>query len=210
MLFLRLVAIPFSLSIPFVISSSNCSNSSDVQVVQYASVIQAYSYLFYSSLPLNKTFFSSAPNSSNANYYINIQRMEQQNRRGALLVESVGSNITGFQSPKCNFTSPDPANATDFLDQALYIEISLTGAFLGLSAYTQTAEISELINWLAVQHGTHTAYIASFSHPVTFPANGTSFVPVLPPEYVLATKTEPFRLGQFLGTCVVAPRGPCS
>ncbi|KAJ5461177.1 uncharacterized protein N7458_002729 [Penicillium daleae] len=192
------------------VSNSNCSNSTDIQVVQYASAIQAYSYLLYSSIPLNQTFFSSASNSSNANYFINIQRMAQQNYRGALLVEIVGSNITGFKSPKCNFTSLTPANATEFLNEALYLETSLTGDFLELSGYTQTAEVSELINWLAVQHGTHSTYIASFSQPVIFPPNGTSFVPILPPEYVLGTGNEPYMLGQLLGKCVTAPKGPCS
>ncbi|KAJ6089235.1 hypothetical protein N7467_004451 [Penicillium canescens] len=173
-------------------------------------VILDYSYLFYSSIPLNQTFFSSAPNSSNANYYINIRRMAQQNYRGALLVESVGSNITGFQSPKCNFTTLSPTNATEFLDETLYLETSFTDAFLGLSRYTQTAEISELINWLAVQHGTHSTYIASFSQPSIFPPNGTSFEAILPPEHVLSTGNEPYMLGQLLGTCVTALKGPCS
>ncbi|KAL4890564.1 hypothetical protein BDV59DRAFT_184197 [Aspergillus ambiguus] len=207
--FLHFKILFLTMSITLVISSSNCSNSSDVQVMQYALGIQAYSSLFYSSMALNESFFSSAPNSSNTNYSINVQRMGQQNYRGAFLVDSIGSNITGFQSPNCSFKIPKLANATDFLDAALYIETSLTGAFLGLSGYTQTAEISELINWLAVQHGMHSTYITAFSQPIVFPQNGTSSVPILPPDYVLGTKDEPFMLGQFLGTCVAAPKGPC-
>ncbi|KAJ5917009.1 hypothetical protein N7504_001024 [Penicillium tannophilum] len=193
-------------------SGSNCSNSSDIQVLQYASAIQAYSYFFYSSIPLNQTFFSDAPNSSDANYAINIQGMEQQNRLGALLLEEVGSNIAGFQAPKCSWKPINPSNGTDFLDDALYIETSLTGALLGLTGYTLTAEIAEIINWLAVQHGAHSAYITSFTEAIVFPTskNLSSLPPILPPDYVLDTGGEIFMLGQLLGGCVNAPKGPCS
>ena len=158
---------------------------------------------------MNESFLSDAPNSSNTNYYVNFQGIGQQNHIGARLVESIGSNITGFQFPNCSFNIPQPANATDFLQEALYIETSLTGAFLGISGYTQTAEISEVINWLAVQHGMHSTYIRAVSRPIVFSSNSTLLIPILPPEYVLGTQDKPFMLGQLLGTCVVAPKGPC-
>lgn len=192
-------------------SSSNCSNASDISVIQYASAIQDYSYLFYKSIQLNQAFFSSAPNSSHIDYYTNIKGMEQQNNISTYLLGKVGSDITGFQFPKCKFTAPNPANATEFLNDALYIETSLAGAFLGLSGYTQTPVISDLINWLAVQHGTHSTYIASFSNSVIFLPNGTSLMPpILSPDFVLSTGNEPFMLGTLLGGCVTAPKGPCS
>ncbi|KAJ5987631.1 hypothetical protein N7451_011996 [Penicillium sp. IBT 35674x] len=194
------------------VSGSNCSNSSDIQVLQYAFAIQAYSYFFYSSIPLNHTFFSNAPNTSNANYVINFQGMEQQNRLGALLLEKVGSNIAEFQAPKCRFEAVSPSNGTEFLEDAFYIETSLTGALLGLTGYTLTAEIAEIINWLAVQHGAHTTYITSFVEAIVFPTtnNLSSLPPILPPNYVLGTGGENFMLGQLLGDCVTAPKGPCS
>ncbi|KAJ5792372.1 uncharacterized protein N7503_008350 [Penicillium pulvis] len=193
-------------------SGSNCSNSSDIQVLQYASAIQAYSYVFYSSIPLNQTFFSNAPNSSNANYAINFQGMEQQNRLGALLLEDFGSNFEGFQAPKCRWKVVSPSNGTAFLEDALYIETTVTGALLGLTGYTLTAEIAEIINWLAVQHGAHAAYITSFTEAIVFPTsrNLSSLPPILPPNYVLGTRDETFMLGQLLGGCVTAPKGPCS
>lgn len=138
--------------------------------------------------------------------------MEQQNRLGALLLEEVGSNIAGFQAPKCSWKPINPSNGTDFLDDALYIETSLTGALLGLTGYTLTAEIAEIINWLAVQHGAHSAYITSFTEAIVFPTskNLSSLPPILPPDYVLDTGDEIFMLGQLLGGCVNAPKGPCS
>ncbi|KAL2842063.1 hypothetical protein BJX68DRAFT_168176 [Aspergillus pseudodeflectus] len=210
--FLPLVTLLSStLSTAIAASCSNCSPTSpDGKVLQYAWAIQVFSYAFYETNAINKTDFSSALNNSAANYSSNLEGIKRQNLLGAAQVETLGSNISDFQQPKCNFSIPTPSNASTYVFQAWYWENTLAGAFIGLAKFTQTPIVSQLLSWLSVQHATHATYIASFNVPTVFEANGSSTIPILPPDRVLSTEKDDLMLGNILDGCVVAPNPPCS
>jgi hypothetical protein len=189
---------------------SNCSpTSQDSKVLQYAWAIQGLSYWFYETNSANQTNFSSAPNISSTNYPSNLEGIQAQNLYGALQVDKLASNLSDFQQPDCNFSIPTPSTITEYIAKSWYLETVISGAFTGVSNYTQTPMVSLLLNRLAVQHATHATYLASSILQNVLAANDTSDIPVLPPDMVLSNKTADAMLGGILGGCVVAPDSPC-
>jgi hypothetical protein len=197
-----------SASIAITASSSNCLPvSGDNKVLQYCSTIQDFSYQFYKANPVNRIDWSSTLNGSTTNYESNLQGIGNENHLGALQIKEIASNLS--DSTQCNITIPTPENATDYLITAYILEAEVSGAFTGLANFTQAPEVSLLLNWLAVQHGTHATYIATTVLPTVFELNGTSILPILPPD-VLLSNTEDTILGAILGGCLEAPEAPCT
>ncbi|EAW12712.1 uncharacterized protein ACLA_011390 [Aspergillus clavatus NRRL 1] len=191
-------------------NNSYCTPSSgDVQVVQLTWALEYLIEQFYSSTPLNQTFLNSAVNSSNANYYTNLQGMQRQNRLGVRAVQQLGNRVENFDSPKCNFTFETPSDSESFLQTALQLEQSVSGALIGLEGYTQAPEVSFLLARLAVQHGAHSGYLATTQEGVVFPNNATSLTPAYSPDYVLTSGQNPGQLGDYINGCVSAPQPPC-
>jgi hypothetical protein len=200
-----------SASIAITASSSNCSpTSADNKVLQYCSTIQAFSDRFYKANPVNQTNWSSAPNSDTTNYESELQGIGNENHIGALLIKGIASNLSDSKQPQCNNKIPTPENATDYLITAYLLEAEASGAFTGLASFTQAPEVSLLLNWLAVQHGTHATYIATTILKTVFELNGTSILPVYSPKVMLSNDTEGPYLGGLLDGCLEAPEAPCT
>lgn len=191
-------------------SSGSCSpTSADVQVVQYGWALQYLLERYYSSQPLNSTFLMSADNSSSANYYTNFQGIQRQNRLGVRAVQQLGSKVPGFSAPRCNFTFPQASDGETWVKNALKLEQTVCGAYIGLAGYTQSPEVSFLIARLAAQHSGQAYYIASNVQQPVFPTNSSSLVPAYNPDYVLQSGNQPGKLGDYLNGCVSPPSSPC-
>lgn len=191
-------------------SSSGCSpKSADVQVIQFGWALQYLSERFYTAQPLNQSFLNSATNSSRANYNTNFQGIQRQNRLGVRAVQQLGSRVSGFSAPKCNYTFPSASNGESWVENALQLEQSITGALIGLAGYTQSPEVSFLLARLSAQHSGQAYYIASQQQGVVFPTNSSSLVPAYTPDWVLQSGNQPGKLGSYLKDCVSAPSSPC-
>ncbi|KAF7589951.1 hypothetical protein BBP40_003490 [Aspergillus hancockii] len=191
-------------------SSSSCSpKSSDVQTVQFAWALQYLTERFWSAQALNQTFLSGAPNASNANYDANFKGITRQNRLGVRAVQQLGSQVSGFSAPRCNFSIPAAQDAKTFTKNALTLEQTVAGALVGLSAYTQAPQVSFLLARLAAQHSAHAAYIGNEQNSTYFPSNSSSLFPAYTPDQVLKTGNQTGQLGTYLKNCVSAPTGPC-
>ncbi|KAI9045356.1 uncharacterized protein KD926_008782 [Aspergillus affinis] len=191
-------------------SSSSCSpKSGDVQVVQFGWALQYLAERYYSAQPLNQTFLNSVTNSSRANYYNNFQGIQRQNRLGVRAVQQLGSQVSGFSAPRCNYTFPSASDGETWVKNALKLEQSITGALIGLSGYTQSPEVSFLLARLSAEHNGHAYYIASQQQGTVFPTNSSSLVPAYTPDWVLQNGTQPGKLGTYLKNCVSPPSSPC-
>ncbi|KAL4896033.1 hypothetical protein BDV59DRAFT_126521 [Aspergillus ambiguus] len=191
-------------------AAQSCSpSSSDVQVVQFGWALQYLLERYYSSQPLNSTFFTSAQNSSSANYFTNFQGIQRQNRLGVRAVQQLGSQVPGFSAPRCNFTFPEAKDGQTWVANAQKLEQSVFGAYIGLAAYTQSPQVSFLMARLAAQHSGHAYYILSNTQEPVFPSNSSSLVPAYSPDFVLQSGNQPGKLGDFLNGCVSAPSPPC-
>ncbi|KAA8647083.1 hypothetical protein EYZ11_004108 [Aspergillus tanneri] len=191
-------------------SNSTCSpQSSDVKVVQYGWALQYLAERYYSSQPLNQTYLNSATNSTRANYYSNFQGILRQNRLGVRAVQQLGSKVPGYNNPRCNFTFPPVRDGASWVRNALQLEQTLTGAFIGLAGYSQAPEVSFLVARLAAEHSGFSHYIASQQRSVVYPANSTTLLPAYAPDQVLKSGNRTGRLGTYLRNCVSAPSPPC-
>ncbi|KAL5359438.1 hypothetical protein BJX96DRAFT_148434 [Aspergillus floccosus] len=184
-------------------------SSSDVEVVQFGWALQYLLERYYSSQPLNSTFFSSADNSSTANYFTNFQGIQRQNRLGVRAVQQLGSKVPGFSAPRCNFTFPEAQDGEAWIKNAQKLEQNVCGAYIGLAAFTQSPQVSFLMARLAAEHSGHAYYITSNIQQPVFPTNSSSLIPAYSPDYVLQSGNQPGKLGDFLNGCVAAPSPPC-
>ena len=190
--------------------SCDCTPAnSDNQVVQFAWYLQFFSDRFYANNPVNQTFISSFPNSSSIAYSENIKGLETQSRLGVRAVQQLGTKVPSFTTPNCDFTFPQITDGKSYLRQAARIESDLTGAFIGLTGYTQKPEISFLLARLAAQHGAHAAWFGDKILPVFFQPNSTALVPAYSPDYVAKAGYKPGMLGQYLHSCARVPANPC-
>lgn len=191
-------------------SSGSCSpQSSDAEVVEYAWAIQSLLSGFYSSQPLNETFFSGATNSSRAEYAQNLRGIQRQNRLGVRAIQQVATKVPGFSSPSCSFSFPSSSSGEEYVKNALRLEADASSALLGATGYTQSPEVSFILARLAAQHTAHATWLKTQQSGVVFPSNSSSLLPAYNPQFVLGTGDQSGRLGQFLGDCVTAPSSPC-
>ncbi|PKY06332.1 hypothetical protein P168DRAFT_316345 [Aspergillus campestris IBT 28561] len=190
-------------------SDSCAPKPSDTQVVKFSWALEYLLERFYSQQPLNQTFLQSADNSSHANYLANFQGIQRQSRLGLHATRQVGAKIPEFEAPKCNFTFPTAKDGESWVKSAMQLESSVSGAFIGLSAYTQSPEVSFLLARLAAEHTSHAYYIATNQNATVFQANSTTLIPAYTPDYVLQSGSQPGKLGQYLHSCVTAPTSPC-
>ncbi|PLN78040.1 hypothetical protein BDW42DRAFT_148629 [Aspergillus taichungensis] len=191
-------------------SADTCSpKPSDTQVVKFSWALEYLLERFYSQQPLNQTFLQSADNSSHANYLTNFKGIRRQTLLGLNATQQIGAKIPGFEPPKCNFTFPTAKDGETWVKSAMQLESSVTGAFIGLSAYTQSPEVSFLLARLAAEHSSHTYYIATNQNSTVFQPNSTTLIPAYTPDHVLQSGSQPGKLGQYLHSCVTAPVSPC-
>lgn len=190
--------------------NSSCSpKSGDVQVVQFGWALQYLAERYYSAQPLNQTFLNSVTNSTRANYAANFQGIQRQNRLGVRAVQQLGSKVSGFSAPRCNYTFPSASDGETWVKNTLMLEQSICGAMIGLSGYTQTPEVSFLLSRLSAEHSGFAHYIASQQQGVVFPTNSSSLVPAYTPDWVLQSGNQPGKLGSYLMNCVSPPSSPC-
>jgi cerevisin len=190
--------------------NASCSpSSSDAEVIRYAWALQSLLEKFYTSQPLNQTFLSNAANSSRAEYLQNFQGIQRQNRLGLRAVQQVGSNITGFSSPMCNFTFPNATSGESYVRNALRLESSVASALIGATGYTQSPEVSFLLARLASQHTADATWLATQQSGTIFLSNSSSLVPAYNPSYVISSGNQTGKLSQYLNGCVSAPSSPC-
>ncbi|PLB37971.1 uncharacterized protein BDW47DRAFT_106168 [Aspergillus candidus] len=182
---------------------------SDTEVVKFSWALEYLLERFYYQQPLNQTFLQSADNSSHANYLPNFQGIQRQSRLGLLATKQIGAKIPDFEPPKCNFTFPTAKDGESWVKSAMQMESSVSGAFIGLSAYTQSPEVSFLLARLAAEHTSHAYYIATNQNATVFQANSTTLIPAYTPDWVLQSGSQPGKLGQYLHSCVSAPISPC-
>ncbi|XHG00039.1 hypothetical protein AWENTII_003509 [Aspergillus wentii] len=188
----------------------NCTpSSSDNEVLQFAWGIQYFLTQFYASVPLNQSLISTLPNSSSVNYGTNLRNLERQNRWSTRALKQLGDKV-GFQVPTCNYTLPKVANGTSFLETALQLESTISGAFIGLAGFTQAPEVSFLLARVATQHGVQATYIASNTESTVFKSNSTFAIEAYTPEEVLSSGKGPGKLGSYLGGCLSAPLAPAA
>ncbi|KAL2820463.1 hypothetical protein BDW59DRAFT_116385 [Aspergillus cavernicola] len=190
--------------------NTTCSaSSSDAEVVRYASALQSLTARFYASQPVNQTFLSDATNSSRVSYYQNIQGIQRDTRLGVRAVQQLGSRVSGFSNPSCNFTFPNATNGEGYVRNALQLESNVASALLGATGYTQSPEVAFLLSRLAAQHIANGIWLATQQTSVLFLSNSSSLLPAYNPSYVIASGDQPGRLGQYLQGCVQAPSNPC-
>ncbi|OGM42485.1 hypothetical protein ABOM_008333 [Aspergillus bombycis] len=190
--------------------SSDCSpKSGDVQTLQFAWALQHLSERFWSSQSLNQTFLNNATNASTANYEPNFRGITRENRLGIRAIQQVGNNLSNFTTPRCNVTIPQASDANSFLKNALQVEQTIAGGFIGLAAYTQSPEVAFLLARLAAQHSAQSAYLGSEQNSTFFPSNSTSLVPAYTPDQILKAGNQTGQLGTYINRCVTAPAGPC-
>ncbi|KAL5338554.1 hypothetical protein BJX70DRAFT_194296 [Aspergillus crustosus] len=182
--------------------------SSDVAVVKYAWALQSLLEGYYTSQPLNQTFLSDATNASRTEYYQNIQGIQRQNRLGVGAVKQVGTKVPGYSEPSCNISHPNATDGESYVRNALLLESSVASALIGATGYTQAPEVSFLLARLAAGHTASATWLAANQAGIVFPRNSTSLVPAYNPEYVLGTRNQTGRLGQYLHGCVEAPSNP--
>lgn len=188
---------------------STCSlRPTDAAVLEYGYAIESLVIQFY-NVPLNESFFASAPNNSMALFYQNIKGIEHRNTLGRYGLERLGANITSFRAPRCNYTVPTANSSQDFLMTAFKMEAAACGAFIGIAGYSQSPEVSFLMARLAAEHGIHAIYLQSFMQQPLFSPNAASLVPAYPPAHVLSKGTGMGQLGDYMHQCVTAPKGPC-
>ena len=191
-------------------AADTCSpKPADTQVVKFGWALEYLLERFYSQQPLNQTFLQSADNSSHANYLTNFKGIQRQSRLGLHATQLIGAKIPDFEAPKCNFTFPTAKDGESWVKSAMQLESSVTGAFIGLSAYTQSPEVSFLLARLAAEHSSHAYYIATNQNATVFQPNSTTLIPAYTPDYVLQSGSQPGKLGQYLHSCVTAPVSPC-
>jgi hypothetical protein len=192
------------------LNNSYCApKSGDAQVVQYAWALEYMVQQYYASVATNQTFLNSAQNSSTANVASNLQGIGQQNSLGVRAARQLGTRISSFTTPGCNFTFPTPGSSEAFLSTAQAFESNVSAALIGLEGYTQAPEVSFLIARLAAQHAGHAGYLATIQQAPVFQSNVTSLVPAYSPSYVLSNGTSPGQLGSYFKGCVSAPQPPC-
>lgn len=195
-------------------SSSSCMpTSSDMTAVKFAYSVQKLLSSYYSSVPVNETFFSALPNHTvpRTDFLANAMGLSRQAELGvdALQQFSVkASNNTNM--PMCNYNLPVPMEAKSHLMNAYQMEATLCGAFIGLADYVQCPEASFLMARLAAEHGIHASYIGSHMKPQVFMVNSTSLTPAFTPRHVMMSGDSVGHLGQFMNDCSVPiPSAPC-
>ncbi|KAI3059183.1 hypothetical protein CBS147353_10594 [Aspergillus niger] len=192
-------------------TSSSCSlQSSDLPSVNYGFALSSFLDRFYSSVPVNQTTLNSTLNSSNSEFFANLQGIQRQNGLGVRAVQQLGAKVSGFSPQNCSFTFPSASDGETFVRNALQLESSVAGAYIALAGYIQAPEASLLWARLAAEHTAHAYYIASHQQAVLFPSNSTSLVPAYSPAYVLSNGTAPGQLGSYFQGCVTAPPAPCN
>ncbi|KAL3475136.1 hypothetical protein BJX99DRAFT_165954 [Aspergillus californicus] len=193
-------------------NSTGCSpTSSDNEVVRYTWALQSLLERFYASQPINQTFLGNATNSSRTeSYYRNFQGIQRESRLGVRAVQQIGSRLSNFSSPTCNFTYPNATDAEGYVRTALRLESSVASALIGAAGYTRSPEVSFLLSRLASQHTAGATWLATQQSDSVFQPMSGALVPAYNPSYVLSTSgDQPGKLGRYLRGCVRAPVNLC-
>jgi hypothetical protein len=212
MRFLSTLASLLLIGVTSTAAQSECStsiSSSDNTIVQFAWYLQIFIERFYSSVQIDQSFISSLPGGSPSSYY-NLQGLQQQNRLGISAVQQVGTKVPGFETPGCEFTFPRVSSGISYIQNAAKLEADVSGAFIGLTAYTQKPELAFLFSRLGGEHAAHAAWLGGYtgSNATVFPRNSTSLIPAYTPDHVLKSGNRPGQLGQYIHACARAPSGP--
>ncbi|KAL4802656.1 hypothetical protein BDV18DRAFT_146238 [Aspergillus unguis] len=193
-----------------VAQNTSCSpTSADASVLRYAYALQGLLERYYTSQPIDQSFFGDARNGSTAQYYQNFHGIQRENRLGVRAILQVANKVPGYSNPTCDYSLPDVSSGEDYVANALRLEGSVAAAFIGATGYTQSPEVSFILARLASQHTAGATWLAAQQTSVLFQANSSALVPAYNPAYVLGTGDETGRLGQYLGGCVSAPANPC-
>jgi hypothetical protein len=190
------------------ISCQACSRN-DTSVVEFAYALQNLTNRFYTRTELNSTLFQKAPNNTDADWLVNFKGMKRQSQLGLLAIRRQGALCPAFTPPMCNYTIPKPRDVNMFLRLAYKMESSVTGAFVGLTAYTNSPEVSFLVSRLAATHATHAAYLETFLQEPVFNATNATLIQAYPPARVLTAGNKPGMLGDWMRGCVKPPFKPC-
>lgn len=185
-------------------AQSDCTtsvSSSDNTIVQFAWYLQIFIERFYSSVHIDQSFISS---------HHNLQGLQQQNRLGLSAVQQVGIKVPGFETPGCDFSFPRVSSGISYIQNAAKLEADVSGAFIGLAAYTQKPELAFLFSRLAGEHSAHAAWLGGYtgSNSTVFPRNSTALIPAYTPDHVLKSGNRPGMLGQYINGCARAPAAP--
>ena len=192
----------------------------DQTSLHYAYTIQNLLNIYYSSIPVNASFFSGLPNAdmmaSNGmtlaeNTVTNVMGLAKQAELGAEAIkeEMMGSMSTSMPM-ECQYVLSPAPNASAHLMNAFYIEATLCGAFIGLADYLQSPTLNFLSARLAAEHGIHASAIRGMMQPVGFMPDSTMLTPAFTPETVMSSGMEVGMLGDWMGGCpVTPPMAPC-
>lgn len=191
-------------------AASGCMpTTGDTGVVGFAYALESLGHDYYTSVPLNSTAFSQAPNDSTALWFPNFRGMEKRGNVSLMALEGLGRMTPNFRAPRCNFSLPTPSSPRDLLDTTYDLEQSLCGAYIGLAGHSQSPEVAFLMARLAAGHAGNAVYIRSHLMEPVFSERNNSLYPAYPPERVLSNGSAPGMLGDYLGDCVMVPVKPC-
>ena len=187
--------------------------SSDMTAVKFAYSVQNLLSSYYSSVPVNETFFSTLPNHTvpHTNFMANAMGLKRQAELGMDALQQFSSKASNNTNmPMCDYNLPTPMDAKSHLMNAYQMEATLCGAFIGLADYVQCPEASFLLARLSAEHGIHASYIGSHMKPQVFMANSTSLTPAFTPQHVMMSGDSVGHLGQYMNDChAPMPSAPC-
>lgn len=193
--------------------------SADTGILEFAYSIQNFLYKYYQSVPANVTFFDELPTGSivsplnnqtlAANAVTNLAGLQNQAMLSVESLATLGSLAPNGETPSCLYKFPAVSSASTHINNAFYIEATLCGAFIGLADYAMSPTVAFLMARLAADHGTHAAFLRTYTQGTLFSATSNSLVPAFTPANITTPGSKVGNIGQYLGNCVPLPAAPC-
>jgi hypothetical protein len=189
--------------------------------IQFAYIVQNLLTTYYDSVPINASFFSGLPNATAVspingmtlaeNTVTNIEGLRKQAQLGSEAIREFYGSYDTMQLYSCHYDLPSATTGLEHLKNAFFLEATMCGGFIGLTAIVQAPQAAFLMARLAVEHGTHASNIRSMMQAVGFYPNSTSLAPAFTPTTILesSNSTEVGKLGSYLGGCAHVPVNPC-
>ena len=192
--------------------------AADAASITYGYKVQSLLDSYYSSIPVNASFFSDLPMASTQdsngmtkaeNTVTNVLGLAKQASLGKKAITELAMKAGVDLGNDCSYQYPSAPNGTTHLKNAFYFEATMCGAFIGLADYVESPESAFLAARLSAEHGIHASALRAMMQPVGFMPNSTSLTPAFTPDMIMQEGMSVGQLGTWLNGCAKSPAAPC-
>ncbi|KAH0333649.1 hypothetical protein KCU81_g9790, partial [Aureobasidium melanogenum] len=192
--------------------------AADAASITYGYKVQSLLDSYYSSIPVNASYFSDLPMASTQdsngmtkaeNTVTNVRGLAKQASLGKQAISELAQKASVNLDDDCQYRYPLAPNGTVYLKNAFYFEATMCGAFIGLADYVESPESAFLAARLSAEHGIHASALRAMMQPVGFMPNSTYLTPAFTPDMIMQEGMSVGQLGTWLNGCAKSPAAPC-